>query len=83
MSGKINSLNKKLFSAIKNFKLFIQIREKSVTSCHFLKFVISVWGSHCGYSPRARKSLATPLITNRRFDRYQFCILTGDVSGRC
>jgi hypothetical protein len=46
----------------KNCKLLSQSQGNSINNCDFLKFIISVEGGHCDYSPPAPKN-ATDYIT--------------------
>jgi hypothetical protein len=60
----VNTLNEKknYFLCSTIFKLSRQIIGNSINYCDFLKFVVSVRGEHCDYSPPAPENLATPLM---------------------
>jgi hypothetical protein len=58
----VNTLNKNLFSA---FKVLRKITGNSINNCGFFKFVISIRGGHCDYSPWATRNLPTPLIIRK------------------
>jgi hypothetical protein len=64
---KMNILNEKksYFMDSTNFKLHSRIYGNLINNCEFSKFVISVRGGHCDYSPWVPKHLATPLHTAR------------------
>jgi hypothetical protein len=54
-SGKTGILNEKKIMLSKNFKLSSQVKGNSVKGCDFFKFLTSVRGGHCDYSPGTRK----------------------------
>jgi hypothetical protein len=48
------------FPCSTNFTLLSEIKQNALSDCLF-RFIISVWGGLCDYSPRATKDLVTPL----------------------
>jgi hypothetical protein len=55
------------------FKVLRKIPGTSISNCDFfLKFIISVGGSHCDYLPLVPINLATPLAANKLYALYIF-----------
>ena len=50
--GKVNIFKKKsVFMRSIHLKLLCQIKGNSINNCDFIKFIISVMGDRCCYSP--------------------------------
>jgi len=54
-------MNKFNFLHSKNVKFVSLIKGNSISDYDFLKFIISIRGGHCDYSPRVLKILSMPL----------------------